>query len=155
MTERKLTPKMQAFVEAYAGPAQGNATEAARLAGYKGSANTLKSVGAENLAKPAIASALAAIARRVRGHAFLNLKTRQEWLAKVAAGEVKDIWATKRGPVKGPPDLRTCMAAGEQLNRMQGAYLDADAVRARLQELKPHMSKEAYRELLLALQKVD
>lgn len=35
MAERKLTPKQQLFVEAYLGLANGNATEAARLAGFR------------------------------------------------------------------------------------------------------------------------
>lgn len=56
MTNKKLTYKQQLFVEAYLGAAKGNATEAARLAGYKGNDQTLASVGAENLKKPQIAS---------------------------------------------------------------------------------------------------
>lgn len=53
-----LSPKQQAFIAAYIGPARLNATEAARIAGYQGSANTLKSVGSENLAKPDIKAAI-------------------------------------------------------------------------------------------------
>jgi len=48
----KLTLKQQLFVEAYLGEAKGNATEAARIAGYKGNEITLAAVGAENLRKP-------------------------------------------------------------------------------------------------------
>jgi len=55
MKDRKLTTKQQLFVEAYIGKANGNATEAARLAGYKGNDVTLAAVGAENLKKPHIA----------------------------------------------------------------------------------------------------
>lgn len=52
MTEKKkkLTPKQQRFVSEYL--KTGNATEAARRAGYKGSDNTLAQVGNENLRKP-------------------------------------------------------------------------------------------------------
>jgi len=53
-----LTPKQQLFIEAYLGAAKGNATEAARLAGYKGNDVTLCAVGAENLRKPRIAEAV-------------------------------------------------------------------------------------------------
>lgn len=60
MTERKLTGKQVAFVDAYTGPARGNATEAARLAGYKGNDVTLGRVGCDNLKKPQIAQAIAA-----------------------------------------------------------------------------------------------
>ncbi len=51
-----LTPKQQAFVDHYL--KTGNATEAARLSGYKGNDNTLRSVGGENLLKPAIKAAI-------------------------------------------------------------------------------------------------
>jgi hypothetical protein len=54
----KLTEKQRRFVDAYLGEAAGNATKAARLAGYKGNDNTLASVGTENLRKPAIAEAI-------------------------------------------------------------------------------------------------
>ena len=47
-----MTPKQRAFAEYYI--ETGNATEAARRAGYKGSSNTLAVVGAENLRKPYI-----------------------------------------------------------------------------------------------------
>ncbi len=55
MSETKLTTKQRLFVEHYLGRANANATEAARLTGYKGSDKTLSVVGAENLAKPCIA----------------------------------------------------------------------------------------------------
>lgn len=42
-------------MDAYLGVAAGNATEAARIAGYKGHDFTLAQVGAENLRKPNIA----------------------------------------------------------------------------------------------------
>ena len=54
----KLSLKQRLFVEAYVGKAAGNATEAARLAGYKGSDRTLKVIGSENLTKPDIRDAV-------------------------------------------------------------------------------------------------
>lgn len=56
MAKTELTPKQKAFVSAYV--ATGNATEAARKAGYAGSDNTLAQVGLENLRKPQIKAAL-------------------------------------------------------------------------------------------------
>lgn len=50
----KLTAKQQKFVDVYAG----NATEAARKAGYDGNEVTLGQVGAENLKKPQIVKAI-------------------------------------------------------------------------------------------------
>lgn len=54
----KLTEKQRKFVEAYMGKANGNATEAARLAGYSGNRVTLEAMGRENLGKPRIAEAI-------------------------------------------------------------------------------------------------
>jgi len=51
-----LTPKQRAFVIAYR--ASGNATDAAREAGYSGNDVTLGSTGYENLKKPQIKAAL-------------------------------------------------------------------------------------------------
>ena len=49
MAEKKLTPKQKAFVSEYL--KSGNATEAARKAGYKGSDNILAAIGSQNLRK--------------------------------------------------------------------------------------------------------
>lgn len=54
----ELREKQRKFVDAYMGEAAGNATEAARLAGYKGNDVTLGQVGAENLKKPQILAAI-------------------------------------------------------------------------------------------------
>jgi hypothetical protein len=55
-----MTLKQQLFVEAYLGRAAGNATEAARIAGYRGGEATLAQVGHENLRKPEIRAAVEA-----------------------------------------------------------------------------------------------
>lgn len=54
-----LKGKQIAFVNAYLGEANFNATEAARIAGYSGNDNTLAQVGFENLRKPNIAELIA------------------------------------------------------------------------------------------------
>ena len=82
---QKLTLKQQKFVEAYVGPANGNASKAAELAGYKKNEATLRSVGAENLTKPAI---IAAIAQRTqKSLKKLNADKILEELASIAQGE--------------------------------------------------------------------
>lgn len=58
MGTRPLTLKQRKFVTAYLGPANGNATEAARIAGYKGSDSVMRYVGSTNLALPNIAKEL-------------------------------------------------------------------------------------------------
>ncbi len=59
MAERPLTLKQKLFVEAYLGEAHGNATEAARIAGYEGNSKTLEAVGRQNLANTRIAALVA------------------------------------------------------------------------------------------------
>lgn len=54
MAKKRLTVKQQKFIDAYAG----NATEAARIAGYKGDNSTLRSIGAQNLTKLNIQEAI-------------------------------------------------------------------------------------------------
>ena len=54
--EKKLTPKQQLFVSEFL--KTGNATAAARRAGYKGNEETLRSIGKENLTKPPIKRAI-------------------------------------------------------------------------------------------------
>jgi hypothetical protein len=57
---RKLSRKQQLFVEAYCGQAAGNATEAARIAGYSGTVKALTVISTRNLAKSSIIEAIAA-----------------------------------------------------------------------------------------------
>lgn len=63
---RRLTLKQQLFCEAYVGVAHGNATEAARLAGYSGSREVHAAIGAENLGKPTIAVEIERLTRQPR-----------------------------------------------------------------------------------------
>lgn len=134
---KKLTPKQQAFVDAYTGPARGNATEAARMAGYRGNDKTLSVVGAENLAKPSIQSAVKSAAEEVQENAIATRVERQQVLTEILRHGEKDSDRVK---------------ATEVLGRMQGDLLDVDIIRERLRELKARMPPDAYRELLIALQ---
>lgn len=57
--KRPLTPKQLAFIHWYCSAAcQMNGTESARRAGYTGNDNTLGSIAAENLLKPAVRAAI-------------------------------------------------------------------------------------------------
>lgn len=70
------------------GQAAGNATEAARIAGYKGNRQTLGSVGEENLRKPEI---IAAIQARVQDDPKIaKRKDRQRfWTLVMTSNEVE------------------------------------------------------------------
>lgn len=104
----KLTEKQRRFVEAYMGEAAGNATESARIAGYKGNGNTLKSVAAENLAKPDI---IAAIQERVRKDPKIaKRKDRQRfWTLVMTSDEV---------------EMKDRLKASELLGRSQRDFIE-------------------------------
>lgn len=104
---RELSEKQRRFVEVYMGKAQGNATLAAKLAGYKGNDNTLGAVGKENLRKPLIA---AAIKSRVdKDPAILD----REQLQRFWSGVAND------------PDveMRDRIRASELLGKSQAAFV--------------------------------
>lgn len=85
-----MTPKQQAFVEHYA--ACGNATEAARLAGYKHP----RQAGAENMSKHVTQDALSELTAKVTNARIATAQERQEfWTAVMRAdkgyeAEMKD-----------------------------------------------------------------
>ena len=103
-----LTLKQKLFVEAYIGPARGNATEAAKRAGYTGNDATLAQVAAENMRRPQI---LALINARVEQAAM----TADEILTELA-----DI---ARLPCPGP-DASHKMKALELLGKHYGLFSD-------------------------------
>jgi phage terminase small subunit len=59
MDDDGLTLKQRRFIIAYLGVSNGNATDAARRAGYETDYDTLRSIGSENLTKPNIARVIA------------------------------------------------------------------------------------------------
>jgi phage terminase small subunit len=113
MTARqKLTPKQQAFCEHYL--ASGNATDAARKAGYK----KPNPQGAENLAKPSIAEYIRTNALKQSKHRLMTAAERQELLAYFA-----------RSPKE---DTKDRIKAVDTLNKMTGEYLQRVEVEATL-----------------------
>lgn len=101
-----MTPKQQAFVEYYA--ASGNATDAARKAGYKNP----RSVGCENLTKPDIQQALASCIGKVSQSRIATVQERQEFWTSILRGEDDEA------------DMRDRLKASELLGKCQGDFLD-------------------------------
>lgn len=81
-----LTTKQRLFIESYLSNGF-NATEAARAAGYKGTENTLSSVGYENLRKPEIATAVSA---RIN-EAAMGANEVLARLSAIARGDVTEV----------------------------------------------------------------
>lgn len=86
----KLTPKQKAFADYYI--ECGNATEAARRAGYKGNPKTLSAVGIENLGKPGISAYIAERQGEIDSIRICTLKEIQEFRSKVLRGEEKGMF---------------------------------------------------------------
>lgn len=112
MADEKLTPKQKRFCEEYL--KSGNATDAAKKAGYKEKA--AHSVGAENLRKPAIS---AYIKRRMGEQEAALVADANEVLqfySAVMRGEVKDqfgIDASLSDRLKAADSLAKRLAAAE------------------------------------------
>ncbi|MEM6286630.1 MAG: terminase small subunit [Bacteroidota bacterium] len=128
---RPLTEKQRRFVEAYMGEARGNATEAASLAGYKGSRNTLRVVGAENLAKPAIKAAITE--RQENDPLVATREERQRFLTGVMRGELcRRPLTSIAGYVRDEdgeivtedPLAKDRIKAAETLCKMNGDFVD-------------------------------
>lgn len=109
-----LTAKQKAFVEAYAG----NATEAARLAGYAGNDATLAQVGSENLRKPEVAAAIAA--RQAPAQA-----------ARIASREQRQaFWTAVMTDVDAP--LSDRLRASELLGKSEADFLTKVEVKGKV-----------------------
>lgn len=119
-----LTLKQRLFVEAYLGEAMGNATEAARLAGYKGNEITLAAVGAENLRKPQISKLLSERVARAAMTAdeVLDELTR---IAKTDWQQFVDIQTGRNGEVIGATlQLKDKLKALELLGRYHKLFAE-------------------------------
>ena len=95
MSESKPTTKQQKFVDCF----EGNATEAARKAGYKGNNNTLASIGDENLRKPAILEAIEKRNKKAKNKIISTREDRQEfWTDQMNNGknDLKDRLAASK-----------------------------------------------------------
>lgn len=82
----KLTPKQKAFADNYI--ELGNATEAARKAGY--SEKTARVIGQENLLKPAISAYIAERLKQIEDSRIADVSEVLQFFSSVMRGEVKD-----------------------------------------------------------------
>lgn len=82
-----LTGKQQAFINAYLSTARFNATEAARLAGYEGTDESLAQIGYENLRKLEIATVI----RERLNESAMSANEVLDRLSQIARGEVTDF----------------------------------------------------------------
>ncbi len=81
-----LTPKQKAFADEYL--KCGNATEAARRAGYK--ARSAQQIGAENLSKPVVSAYIAERQKQIEDKRIADVSEVLRFFTSVMRGEEKD-----------------------------------------------------------------
>ena len=117
-----LTPKQRAFADFYI--ELGNATEAARRAGY--SAKTAKSIGAENLTKPDIKIYIARRQEKIESERTASLKEIQELRTAIMRGQEKDQFGIETPSLTvyaQPATLRSrCASRKSRKQRRQRAH---------------------------------
>ena len=115
----KLTPKQQAFVNAY----NGNATEAAIKAGY--SKTSARQVGADNMSKAYI---LEAIKSRTKKRENLIIATREErqafWTRVFSGQELETKYDSEGNPYEVPPSMQNRLKASELLGRSEADFTE-------------------------------
>lgn len=101
----------------------GNGTEAARLAGYRGSNTVLGAVSCENLKKPNITARIAELKKQIASEAIADATERKEFLTRVLRGEVHDTIIDSDGmAIDVPAKIADRIKASDQLNKMDGEY---------------------------------
>ncbi len=119
-----LTEKRRRFVEAFVGKAAGNATKAARIAGYSGNDPTLRAVASELLTFPNVKAEIDRLTKKLSQKAIMDAVERQSLLTAMARGEEMDIAIIDGVATEVPAALSDRRAALDLLNKMQGSYLE-------------------------------
>lgn len=121
----KLTAKQRAFAEHYA--ASANATEAARLAGYKGSENQLGVQGSENLRNPKIVDYLEGLTQPASVGRIATAQERQEFWTAVMRGTMTVVVKGKNGQTEEyeqSADMAVRLKASELLGKSQADFVE-------------------------------
>lgn len=146
---RPLSLKQQKFVSAYLGVANGNGTQAARLAGYAGDDLQLGVISAQNLVKPSIASAIEAgrAAIRAEGIAFKQNRIdaqNRRWQAMVRVIDERAAFHDGDAPGAGTGLLVRSykgLGSGDALRIYEEWAVDTGLL-AELRQLEQHTAKE-------------
>jgi len=116
MSNQNLSPKQKAFCETYASNG-GNATQAARVAGYK----KARQMGSENLSKPDIQQYIAHLTDKVSDERVAIMTERQEFWTSVLRGEEASGTDSEGNDVF---DMKHRLKASELLGKSQGDFID-------------------------------
>lgn len=127
MAEKKLTERQKRFVDEYI--KTGNASEAARRAGYSGKNADVD--GAKLLVNPSISQEVAKRLKELETERTADLKETLEYLTAVMRGEKEDTVVVVVGTGKGysqsekikvPISTRERLKAAEHLLKVHGAF---------------------------------
>ena len=119
---RLLTPKQKAWAEYYAN--HGNGTQAAREAGYKGSATAMRVQGTANLALPSVAAYLSTLTSPGTNSRIADATERQEFWSSVMRGEITEMYLKDGKLLEKPTDMNSRLKASELLGKRQGDFVD-------------------------------
>lgn len=121
MTEKKkkLTAKQLTFIDAYLGEAKMNATQAARIAGYKHP----EAQGAENLRK--LRPWIDEVMSKRHSDAIATQEEIQQFFTAVVRGEVKEEVVSNTGKVlEVPASTKDRLKAAECMGRAYGMFTE-------------------------------
>lgn len=121
MTEKKkkLTAKQSAFIDAYLGEAKMNATQAARIAGYKHP----EAQGAENLRK--LRPWIDEVMSKRHSDAIATQEEIQQFFTAVVRGEVKEEVVSNSGKIlEVPASTKDRLKAAECMGRAYGMFTE-------------------------------
>lgn len=127
-TKDDLSEREHRFAVAYVGEAHGNGTEAARVAGYKGSERTLATQASRLLGRDRVKQAIAELRAPREAAAYATREELCSILTRIVRREVTGQKVTPKGEVvEVPPSLTEVRKAGEVLARIQGWVIDPNA----------------------------
>ena len=110
-----LTPKQKAFADEYI--KSGNASEAARKAGYSG--KTARQIATENLSKPSISKYIEERFKEIEGERIASADEVMRFYSSVMRGEVMDQFGLEAA-------LGTRLKAADSLMKRYAAIKDVD-----------------------------
>ena len=127
MAEKKMTERQKRFVDAYI--KTGNASEAARLAGYAKKNSDVD--GAKLLVNPSISREIEKRLKEMESERTADLQETLEYMTAVMRGEKEDVVVVTVGTGKGyskseivkvPISTRDRLKAAEYLAKIHGAF---------------------------------
>jgi len=140
---RKLSEKRKKFVDAYLGKAAGNATKAAKIAGYKNP--TMQ--GSRLLTFDDVSQEISRRQKIREKRTDFTVERRMEILADIAEGRMGEVKKTKEGIHITVQKVRDTVKAIDVANKMEGIYVTKHEVTMQ-NDLTPEETREKVIEMV-------